>query len=165
MGIVSEEKPDEPIEGVPLTGPPLEAYVVDEAAQALYQRRTRRTLGLLVLIAVVVLVILWFVDPRQSDIGYCGMKEMTGLDCPGCGGTRATHVLLHGGFLEAFRYNAYWAATWPLWIYITASVIVDILFGKMLPGRLHTRPWFWIVTMSLLMLFGLVRNLPFYPAM
>lgn len=35
----------------------------------------------------------------------CLMHTMTGLYCPGCGGTRAVSFLLHGDFLLSFRYH------------------------------------------------------------
>ena len=35
----------------------------------------------------------------------CVFKQATGLDCPGCGTTRALHALLHGRVGEAFRFN------------------------------------------------------------
>ena len=47
------------------------------------------------------------VDP--SDRGAfptCPFRAVTGLWCPGCGMTRATHHLLHGDVLGALRFNA-----------------------------------------------------------
>ena len=35
----------------------------------------------------------------------CVFRQATGLDCPGCGITRALHALLHGRVGEAFRFN------------------------------------------------------------
>lgn len=35
----------------------------------------------------------------------CVFRQATGLDCPGCGITRALHALLHGRVREAFGYN------------------------------------------------------------
>lgn len=35
----------------------------------------------------------------------CVFKQATGLDCPGCGTTRALHAMLHGRIGEAFRFN------------------------------------------------------------
>jgi Protein of unknown function (DUF2752) len=35
----------------------------------------------------------------------CVFKQVTGLDCPGCGTTRALHALLHGSVVEAFHFN------------------------------------------------------------
>ena len=35
----------------------------------------------------------------------CVFKEITGLDCPGCGMTRAVLAMLDGDFYQAFRFN------------------------------------------------------------
>ena len=35
----------------------------------------------------------------------CVFKASTGLDCPGCGLTRASHAVLHGRFADAWRLN------------------------------------------------------------
>jgi hypothetical protein len=36
----------------------------------------------------------------------CQFHRLTGLNCPGCGGTRALYALLHGNFSAALRDNA-----------------------------------------------------------
>ena len=38
----------------------------------------------------------------------CVFRRLTGIKCPGCGGTRAFKELLHGHIIEALRYNMYW---------------------------------------------------------
>lgn len=35
----------------------------------------------------------------------CPFHLLTGLDCPGCGSTRALRALLHGRFLQAMDFN------------------------------------------------------------
>lgn len=52
-------------------------------------------------------VILYRFDPATVH-GYppCVFHALTGLQCPGCGTTRALHHLLHGDIAGAFRLNA-----------------------------------------------------------
>ena len=44
-----------------------------------------------------------FVAPR--DLFACAFKKLTGLPCPGCGGTRAFVCFFRGDFLKSFCYN------------------------------------------------------------
>jgi hypothetical protein len=49
----------------------------------------------------------YFVAPENSGWYWqCPFHAWTGLLCPGCGGTRAVHAILHGEFTEAIRLNA-----------------------------------------------------------
>ena|SRR5258708_6839940 len=51
--------------------------------------------------------ILYRFDPATVHFyPRCAFHELTGLQCPGCGTTRALHHLLHGDFAGAFRLNA-----------------------------------------------------------
>lgn len=51
----------------------------------------------------------------------CPFKHVTGWDCPGCGGLRMTHDLLHGDLAAAFTDNAFILVGLPLlalWVFI-----------------------------------------------
>jgi len=51
--------------------------------------------------------VLYFFNP--SKFGFypvCEFHQLTGLNCPGCGGTRAVYQLLHGNLLRAMQDNA-----------------------------------------------------------
>ena len=46
------------------------------------------------------------VDPNSpGHYPVCPLKALTGLDCPGCGGMRAVHSLVHGDLLGALDHN------------------------------------------------------------
>ena len=46
-------------------------------------------------------------DPATHQIyPVCQFHRLTGLNCPGCGMTRAAYALLHGNLSTAFRDNA-----------------------------------------------------------
>ena len=110
---------------------------------------------------VVLLVgLLWRFDPSQAGLPLCTFHAMTGYDCPGCGATRATHELLHGRLLAAWRYNGLWVALLPLAIYVAISEFRALRGGRPLPGDLVRRSSFWVSLTTMAILFGVVRNLP-----
>lgn len=48
------------------------------------------------------------VDPNSAGhYPLCPTKAFTGLDCPGCGGLRAVHSLMHGDLTGALDHNAF----------------------------------------------------------
>jgi hypothetical protein len=55
------------------------------------------------------LALLWRFEPQgQIFFPRCTFHQVTGLLCPGCGGLRATHALLHGELLAAWRPESSW---------------------------------------------------------
>jgi hypothetical protein len=51
--------------------------------------------------------VLYFFNPSTHGFyPVCEFHALTGLNCPGCGGTRAVHQLLHGHILQALQDNA-----------------------------------------------------------
>ncbi len=53
----------------------------------------------------------------------CWFRRLTGLSCPGCGGTRAVGALLSGDVVAAFRYNL----LLPLGLLVLAAEYVRML--------------------------------------
>ena len=56
--------------------------------------------------------ILFFFDPAKHGFyPICVFHSLTGLNCPGCGATRAAYQLLHGHLLRALHDNALFVLT------------------------------------------------------
>src|SRR5690349_16070871 len=74
------------------------------------------------------------VDPAQVEwLPPCPFHRLTGLWCPGCGGTRAFHQLLHGNLLMALHLNPLAISLLPLAGYFVVRA-----------GRATVRPiWIW----------------------
>ena len=100
-------------------------------------------------VAAAGLTVLYFFDPaRSSFYPPCLFNMFTGLQCPGCGGTRALHALLHGDVAAAFALN-------PL-LFVMIPVI-GVVFAR---PSLLTRPWFAWAAAATLLGWGVLRNLP-----
>lgn len=61
----------------------------------------------------------------------CLFKQVTGLYCPGCGGTRAAVYLLHGELVKSFVYH-------PLVPYM--AFVILLLTGSYLVARITKKP-------------------------
>jgi hypothetical protein len=87
----------------------------------------------------------------------CVFFSLTGLQCPGCGITRALHHLLHGRLEEAFRFNPMLFALIALALYAAPS-----LFRGERPKFL-TSPAFAWGAFIVLSTYWVVRNTPVWP--
>ena len=106
---------------------------------------------------------IWAVDPSNAHfLPVCPLFVMTGFACPGCGLTRGFHALFHGDVLTALDLNA----LVPLWSlvfgYLFVSLALTAIRGRGLPWKFVT-PWMMFGLLILLLAFGVLRNLPFYP--
>lgn len=108
-------------------------------------------------------VVLRVFDPATSAFfPPCPFHYLTGLYCPGCGSLRAIHQLLHGNLQAAWAMNPLAVLLLPFVGYgLAAEAFVQIR------GRRLTRwilPGFWIqVLCGIIVVFGVIRNLPLYP--
>jgi hypothetical protein len=100
------------------------------------------------------------VDPNEpGHYPVCPLLRLTGLYCPGCGGLRSAHAFVHGDFLTALQANAPavlgylgFAVLWTVWVVRAAR-------GR--PLRLDLGPVHLWAAGALLLVFTVVRNLPF----
>jgi hypothetical protein len=107
----------------------------------------------------------WIANPTDTaatDVPTCIIKLTTGLDCPGCGGTRAFYYLMHGNIPAAARHHALavFAAPFLVWIYLAWTV--KSIWGKQLPvPRISAKTV--TVYLAVWSVFMVVRNLPWAP--
>lgn len=107
--------------------------------------------------------LVWFFDPtRSSFFPVCPLFTLTGLACPGCGMTRAFHALFNGDLAGALGYNALIPFVALAFAFIVVSLISVAAKGKGLV-RLSSAPPYLFGVLVLLLTFGVLRNLPFYP--
>lgn len=100
------------------------------------------------------------VDPNEpGHYPVCPLLQYTGVYCPGCGGLRSAHAFVHGDLQTALHANAMavlayvgFAVLWTVWVVRAAR-------GR--PLRLDLRPVHLWTAGALLLVFTVVRNLPF----
>jgi len=108
-------------------------------------------------------IVLYLYSPEKSGFyPPCIFHKITGLYCPGCGTTRALHALLHGRILDAISYNAAILILLPsfLWWY---SLYVLQEFSIPWKNKYDFPPMFFTALLALVILFGILRNVPVYP--
>ena len=106
-------------------------------------------------------------DPSApgTHLPACPLYQLTGLWCPGCGVTRATHAALRGDLPGAFGFNA----LFPL--FLAAIVVGWLAWLRRSLGRAPIVPfrnmpmWAPVATGVALVLFGVARNLPGFDAL
>jgi Protein of unknown function (DUF2752) len=102
------------------------------------------------------------VDPASpgTHLVSCPLYDLTGLWCPACGVTRATHALLRGNVAAAFGYNV----LFPLFL---GTIVVGWL--AWLRATLGRTPIHWVTRIRpaqgvlvavVLVAFGVLRNVP-----
>ena len=92
----------------------------------------------------------------------CVLKLTTGLDCPGCGGTRAAWYLLHGDISAAARHHLVFVFAVPFLLYLYVAWAVQRVFGRKLPP-LRISPTALVVFLVAWLGFSILRNLPWAP--
>jgi hypothetical protein len=100
------------------------------------------------------------VDP--NDPGHypvCPLLQYTGLYCPGCGGLRSAHAVVQGDFAAALGANAVAVAGYLVFAVVWTVWVVRSVQGR--PLRVDLRPSLLWGLGALLLLFTVVRNLPF----
>jgi hypothetical protein len=76
--------------------------------------RRRRLAHSLLIAAVMFCVLLALYPPnRYSFYPLCPIHQLLGIECPGCGATRALAALLHGHLREALHFNALFVVLLP----------------------------------------------------
>lgn len=104
----------------------------------------------------------WRNDPATAGWPeLCLFHRTTGLHCPGCGGTRAAHQLLHGDWLAALDYNALAVLFLPLLVGAPAWYAARALGWR--PPAWRWPRWAPWAALVLVVGFSVARNLPWWP--
>jgi hypothetical protein len=124
-----------------------------------------RSTGSLILVAsalalAIVASILFLFNPARSGFyPICLFHKSTGLLCPGCGSLRAMHQLLHGHVTAAMHFNALLVLSLPVGGWFGGKFVFAKLKNK--PAGFNVSPEALWCGLVVLLLFGMLRNLPF----
>lgn len=111
-------------------------------------------------LTVVGAVYVYCIDPVHSLAAPgCWFFELTGLYCPGCGGTRALHAVLHGHPVHAVTFNPLIVVAIPLGIVTFIRYVRGDDSGD---GRVLRPAWIWVIFIAMVG-FWVARNIPAYP--
>lgn len=92
----------------------------------------------------------------------CPFLWLTGFFCPGCGALRTLHELMHLHFARAFELNVLVAvSTVPLGGYLSMRLLAFCGLAHKPQRRLPRGAYY--VALAVLLVFWLLRNLPWYP--
>lgn len=129
-----------------------------EETGLLFPRRRDALLGGAAIFAGALLV--GAVDTKGGRT-LCPFRLATGLDCPLCGGTRATHSFLNAEIGRAFDHNVLVAFLVPV-----ALLIGVLLLWRGITGRGWRLPMpsrgVWIALGIITVAFWVLRNLPMF---
>ena len=124
-------------------------------------RRRKWPLAALAMAAAVggLVVLYCFAPERYPIYPRCVFHALTGLDCPGCGGLRAAHRLLHGDVAGAFAFNPLLVLLSPVLGWFLLGWAVRATTGWVWLNPFQRRLWIWVL-LGLMAAFSVVRNLP-----
>jgi hypothetical protein len=105
-------------------------------------------------------VMLFLFNPAEHGFfPRCWFRIVTGWDCPGCGGLRAAHQLLHGNVRAAFVLNPLLVLALPFVAYFALRILLLRWTGRALPQPFRSLNWLWLLA-GVVVAFGVLRNLP-----
>jgi hypothetical protein len=124
----------------------------------------KRILNTGLLIGFTGLAVLFFVvDPAKHDFfPRCLFNSITGYYCPGCGSQRAVHSLLHLDFAGVVSQNFLFIPALLLILYHYFHTVLNRKLNWKLPNILYFKSTPWIIFV-IVIIFWILRNLPFYP--
>jgi hypothetical protein len=104
--------------------------------------------------------------PTDSGSIYpgCTINQLTGLDCAGCGVTRASHELLHLRIGKAVSYNPLVVLAAPFLIVWIGVELAAWLFAERYRGpRMRMGKRSGIAMVTIILLYSVLRNIPVWP--
>jgi hypothetical protein len=126
----------------------------------IYRRSTVIGIWLLLIAGAVYMFV--FEPGRSGYFPLCPFRLFTGLQCPGCGTSRALHELMHGDFVAAFMLNPLLLLALPFALYAFVRYSTMTLRGRAPRPNALPAPYIYAIFFVILG-FWIFRNTPYYP--
>lgn len=115
---------------------------------------------LLAVLTTVITAFYFFWNPSEIlALPLCPFKNLTSYFCPGCGGQRAFHQILHGNFADAFHSNLLIYLLLPFVLLKISDELFETTISKFF---LLNNKGIWTF-LGFMIVFTILRNLPFCP--
>jgi hypothetical protein len=101
--------------------------------KGIYWLKDNKTIRIIKIAAILIMpVALYFVPLEwvKNQHSVCLFKNLTGMECYGCGMTRAILSAIHLQFENAFHFNKLFLIVFPLLIYIWAKTLLTLWHRK-----------------------------------
>ena len=115
--------------------------------------------GILILFTV---LLYSFIYPSwQQYFPKCIFHNLTGLYCPLCGTQRALNALVHGNIGEAIRDNI--LVLFAILLFSLFTLQLKVFHKKSRYTNILSSSTFFKAALIIVIVFGVLRNIPFYP--
>lgn len=92
----------------------------------------------------------------------CPLYVTTGIYCPGCGSQRATHYLLNLNFIGVAKQNVLYILGLCIIAYHLLIIAINTVFKRRIYNYVY-HPKTPLIILIIVLLFWVLRNLPFAP--
>lgn len=117
--------------------------------------------GLLLLLLILYCLLVFCYNNGYLPLFFkgCGFKDVLGIYCPGCGGTRALGAILHGRILKSVIYNPAVVLGALLIIYYDVRAMLSLITGNAQKylGRINHR--FLIAYPIVILAYAVLRDI------
>jgi hypothetical protein len=115
------------------------------------------------MLLIAIVFVYYYINPSEVDfLPKCVLYTTTGFYCPGCGSQRATHHLLNFNILGVLQQNLFYFVVLLIVGYHLIISSINLFFKKHFYNYLY-HPKTPVIFLIFLILFWILRNIPFYP--
>lgn len=117
----------------------------------------------LILLGIGLCLVYIFINPSDVDfLPKCPFYVFTGFYCAGCGSQRATHQLLNLNFIGVLQQNIFFLFVLLLILYQLIISSINRYSNKKVYNYIY-HPKGPIIILVIVLLFWILRNIPYHP--